>query len=114
MVLALLLVVLLGEVYRRTRRRLHALLPTLPPAWRLLRRDLADATRRVAWWEWAGLGAATALGLALRLRYLGQPMRYDESATWLDYASRPLVRGLADYRFPNNHLLHTLLVHVSA
>ena len=45
---------------------------------------------------------------------LFQPIRYDEAATWIDYASQPLVKSLSDYRFPNNHLFHTLLVHVSA
>lgn len=114
MILALLLVVLLGEVYRRTRHRLRALLPSLPAGWRVLRALLGDAARRVAPWEWGGVAAMTLLGLFVRLRYLDQPMRYDESATWLDYASRPVARGLSDYRFPNNHLLHTLLVHVSA
>lgn len=114
MILALLLVVLLGEVYRRTRRRVRALLPLLPPAWRALRAQLGDSARGIARWEWWGIAAITLLALLVRVMYLGQPMRYDESATWLDYASRPIAQGLSDYRFPNNHLLHTLLVHVSA
>ena len=50
----------------------------------------------------------------MRWAPLFQPIRYDEAATWIDYASQPLAQALSDYRFPNNHLFHTLLVHVSA
>ena len=55
----------------------------------------------------------TVAGAALRARYLSQPMRYDEAFTYLAYASQPLAKGLARYDYPNNHLLHTLLVHVT-
>lgn len=114
MFLALLVLLALGESYRRTRHRIRAARPLVARDWGLLRADVAAALRRVARWEWMSLGAITALGIWLRLRDLAQPIRYDEAATWMDYASRPLVQGLADYRFPNNHLFHTLLVHVSA
>jgi Dolichyl-phosphate-mannose-protein mannosyltransferase len=57
--------------------------------------------------------AACGLGLGLRLHYLGLPMRYDEATSFNNYASRPLYIGLTDYREPNNHLFHTLLVHIS-
>jgi hypothetical protein len=57
------------------------------------------------------LGIITLIGLLLRLRFAGQPMRYDESATVLGYASKPLYLGLSIYNEPNNHLFHTLLVH---
>ena len=112
MFLALLVVLLLGEVWRRSRHRLRALLPTMPDAWRALRMDVRIALARVAAWEWIGLIIATTLAIVLRARELSQPIRYDEAATWLDYASQPLGRALSDYRFPNNHLFHTLLVHL--
>ena len=114
MFLTILLVAFLGEVVRRRRHGLAAILRTLPPASRALRAEVRAAIGRVATWEWAGLAAVTALAVLLRLRHLGQPIRYDEAATWLDYASQPLGHALSDYRFPNNHLLHTLLVHMSA
>ena len=114
MFLALLVVLLLGEVWRRSRHRLRALLPTMPDAWRALRMDVRIALARVAAWEWIGLIIVTTLAIVLRARELSQPIRYDEAATWLDYASQPLGRALSDYRFPNNHLFHTLLVHLSA
>jgi uncharacterized membrane protein len=40
-------------------------------------------------------------------------MRYDESGTSVHYASKPLYIGLTSYTAPNNHLFHTLLVHLS-
>src|SRR4051812_19023191 len=50
------------------------------------------------------------LGLALRVYYLAQPMRYDESVTYLYFASRPWLAVFASYRYPNNHIFHTALV----
>lgn len=56
----------------------------------------------------------TLLAFAVRVPYLAQPMRFDESLTYLMFASQPLSESLAIYSDPNNHLLHTLLVHLSA
>src|ERR1043166_4190289 len=55
----------------------------------------------------------TLLGAALRAMYLAQPMRYDESVTYLDYASQPWATALGSYTYPNNHVLHTALVKVA-
>lgn len=51
-------------------------------------------------------------GIFVRLRYLGQPIRYDEAFTYIQYATKPLYLSLSDYSYPNNHLFHTLLVHI--
>ncbi len=51
-------------------------------------------------------------GIALRLRFFSEPVRYDEVYTFLHYASRPLFIGIAYYTV-NNHLLNTLLMHIS-
>lgn len=48
--------------------------------------------------------------VALRVVYIGQPMRYDESYTFLMYARRGLLRTISLDYAPNNHLLHTELV----
>ncbi|MFL5561432.1 MAG: glycosyltransferase family 39 protein [Gemmatimonadaceae bacterium] len=114
MILALLVVLALAETYRRTRHRLRALWPRLRRDWRELIARGAISLKRVTVAEWIGVALATALAIALRWRPLFQPMRYDEAATWIDYASQPLAKSLSDYRFPNNHLFHTLLVHLSA
>ncbi|HEX8847968.1 MAG TPA: glycosyltransferase family 39 protein [Gemmatimonadaceae bacterium] len=114
MFLALLVLLALAEGWRRTRHRIRAVRPRLRPEWRALRGECIASLRGVAAWEWALLAVATAIAVALRLRDLDQPIRYDEAATWLDYASKPIAYALSDYRFPNNHLFHTLLVHLAA
>ena len=114
MILALLVVLALAEAYRRTRHRLRALWPVLRRDWHELRARAVISLRRVTIAEWVAIGALTVLAVAIRWAPLFQPMRYDEAATWIDYASQPLAKSLSDYRFPNNHLFHTLLVHLSA
>jgi len=42
--------------------------------------------------------------------HLAIPMRYDESATYLTYASQGWVQAFTGYATPNNHVFHTLLV----
>jgi len=46
----------------------------------------------------------------LRLLYIAQPMRYDESVTWVYFARYPWHDALSLYTYPNNHLFHTALV----
>lgn len=114
MILATLVLLALAETFRRTHRRLRALWPRLRSAWSELRRDAVVSLRRIPRWEWLAISIITALAVVVRWAPLFQPIRYDEAATWIDYASQPLAQALSDYRFPNNHLFHTLLVHVSA
>lgn len=64
-------------------------------------------------WHLLAVGAIVGLAAGLRLYFLSQPMRYDESYTFLLYASKPLRVGLSDYSAPNNHLFHTFLVHLA-
>jgi Dolichyl-phosphate-mannose-protein mannosyltransferase len=59
------------------------------------------------------LAATVLVALAVRIVFLFQPMRYDESDTFVHYASRPLYIGISAYTAPNNHILHTILVHAS-
>jgi hypothetical protein len=63
--------------------------------------------------HFAALGLVTIGALLVRLEFLFQPMRYDESGTFVHYGSKPLYIGLTSYTAPNNHLFHTLLVHLS-
>jgi hypothetical protein len=64
-------------------------------------------------WHLAALGSIVALGVVLRVRAIGQPINYDEAFSYLQYASRPFFVAWSNYSYPNNHLLHTLLVHAS-
>ncbi len=50
-------------------------------------------------------------GFVIRLRYIFQPVRYDEAFTYLYYARKPALVGISFYSAPNNHVFHTLLVH---
>ena len=66
-----------------------------------------------AWRLAAAVGAAAAAGLAFRVAHLDIPLRYDEATTFLHYASRGWGYAARTYDTPNNHVLHTLLVHLS-
>ncbi|MFN7036959.1 MAG: glycosyltransferase family 39 protein [Bellilinea sp.] len=61
------------------------------------------------------LPAVSLLFLALIVRWLfvNVPMEHDEAYTFSVFAVQPLRLGLSDYHYPNNHLFHTLLVHIS-
>jgi hypothetical protein len=63
--------------------------------------------------HWLPFLLILVIGAALRISLLNQPLRYDEAVTFVGYASRPLSTALSDYSAPNNHLFHTLLVHLT-
>ncbi|OGS13594.1 MAG: hypothetical protein A2234_04630 [Elusimicrobia bacterium RIFOXYA2_FULL_58_8] len=53
----------------------------------------------------------TLTGAAVRAVYLSQPIRVDEAATYMLYASKPFYQALIiSPNIPNNHPLHTLMV----
>ena len=54
--------------------------------------------------------ALCALGLVLRMVHLDIPMRYDESVTYMSYASQGWAHITSSYQNPNNHVFHSLLV----
>ena len=62
----------------------------------------------------SALGVLLALTVAVRIAFLFEPIRYDEAFTFTNYASKPLYVGLSTYTYPNNHLFHTFLVHISS
>ena len=80
-----------------------------------MRRFLVDAVEPdlTVRTHWATLATVCVLGFGLRAAYLAQPIRYDEAATYLAFASRPVWLAVADYSYPNNHIFHTLLVKLS-
>ena len=59
------------------------------------------------------LALITILSFLMRIPLLWQPMQHDESYSSVIFAFEPLFKGLADYHFPNNHVFHTFLVHIS-
>lgn len=50
------------------------------------------------------------IGALLRISRLWEGITYDEAFTCVFYAPKPVSFILSDYTWPNNHLLHTLLV----
>jgi hypothetical protein len=63
--------------------------------------------------DFALLAIFFAIGAWLRVRELNNPIGTDEAASWLYYASKPLIVGVTIWSSPNNHLLNTLLMHLS-
>jgi len=61
----------------------------------------------------APLALLTLVGLLLRVVLVSQPMRFDESVSYVQLASRSLHTCLTLYLLNNNHPLHTVLVHFS-
>jgi hypothetical protein len=90
----------LGTLFARLRQEFRTGLHALRPA----REDLGT---------WAGLLVLIALAAGLRLAFLGQPIRYDEAFTHAEYAGRPLYVLVSKYDLPNNHVFHSLCVHVA-
>jgi hypothetical protein len=113
--LAALAMLALAALALATRERVIASLGALAHDARRLRprraaASLRDFARREDVLHWLTLGTLVAVGLALRVAFLGQPMRYDEAYSWLRLASKPLPIALSYYSAPNNHLFHTFLM----
>ncbi len=110
---ALALVCALGYVARRPiARYLDQLVSDAVTAIAAARR-LGDTIRREPPSHWWTLSIIVLVAIGTRLCFLSQPMRYDEAFTFMQYVSKPLVVGLSRY-FPNNHLFHTFLAHLTA
>jgi hypothetical protein len=86
-------------------------------ATRTLARELGRAARRACAREERlhvlVVAAVVLIGLAVRLQFIDEPMRYDESYSFLHFVARPLDIGLTRYPLPNNHVFQTLLAHVA-
>ena len=63
--------------------------------------------------EWAVVGMIMLMGFVVRFIMLFRPMDYDESYTFLSYASKSFYIIISDYSFPNNHVFHSILVRLS-
>ncbi len=93
---------LLGRAFKKAALRLAADFAIL----------VKSIVRPPLWLALAIIGLTLAALLA-RLPFLSRPMQHDESYTFVTFASAPLKEALTDYNLPNNHLFHTLLVHIS-
>ncbi len=76
------------------------------------RTALAQAPAAFRNWGWM-MGLIAVAGIGLRTWHLNDSMAYDESYTFVNLARQPIYIGIADYNSTNNHLLNTLLMHLS-
>lgn len=81
--------------------------------WRICTATLHRWRRDTSTAHAAALVFILIVGIVLRLNYLDQPMRTDESLTVVQYASAPLYMTVSDYSAPNNHVLHSTAVWLS-
>ena len=97
------------------RRKLTRFLIDIPPEWTGLRFSFSDQLHELLETrvETGAVFTVFAIGIFLRAWHVRRAIRFDEAWTYLEFASKPLVLGLSNYRAPNNHLLNTLLVHFS-
>ena len=90
--------------------------PAPPLLSRARPRDPATATTRASDRDtrvgYVVLGLIVLGGALLRLKYLHEPMRWDESATFQEYARGSLGTIVSTYNRPNNQILYTLLEHL--
>lgn len=59
------------------------------------------------------LVALVLVGMVVRAAFLSIPAKHDETWTYIEFASKPLLVGLSTYDSTNNHLFYTLMMHVS-
>ena len=59
------------------------------------------------------LAGLTLLAFIVRIFLINRPMQHDEAYSAVVFAFEQLKNGLSDYHFPNNHVFHTLLVHIT-
>lgn len=81
--------------------------------WVDLRRALVKLHKRTSRTHKVFVVGLIAAGAVLRLVQMHAPIIYDEAFTYVYYAVRPLPVIISDYSYPNNQILHTLLVKLS-
>jgi hypothetical protein len=102
-------------IFPRRSRHILALLGT---EWRAFRSDSVAfyQTLRHALptgWQAFFLGLIILVGIFARIVFVWRPMQHDEAYTVMAFANTPLFNLLSDYHLPNNHIFHTLMVHLS-
>ena len=98
---------------RRVRRYLAEFLAAAAASISDLYRTLVATLAAESRLHLSALGLVTLSAFLVRLEFLFQPMRYDESATFVSYASPPWYIAISDYQAPNNHVFNSLLAHIS-
>jgi 4-amino-4-deoxy-L-arabinose transferase-like glycosyltransferase len=80
------------------------------PSWKRLIIDwMSYCDRKVC----LSLLALLVVSFLMRIFLIYRPMGHDEAYTAVVFAFEPLSNGLSDYHFPNNHVFHTFLAHLT-
>ncbi len=82
----------------------------LSEGWQDLRADFRPRLSERG--EWLRVGMLLAAAIILRIPFLDQPLGHDEAYTYIGFARRSLWAVVSDYHLPNNHVFHTILVHL--
>lgn len=103
--------------WRRSSSRATHWIMSIPVCLHFLGQDWATFWRAVRKFGrskmiWALL-AVTGIAIILRIFLIMAPMQHDEAYSAVIFGFEPLHNSLSDYHYPNNHVFHTLLVHVS-
>jgi 4-amino-4-deoxy-L-arabinose transferase-like glycosyltransferase len=80
----------------------------------LLVDELRDAWSSESRSHRLALAVIVVIGVALRLLYVGQPMRNEEAVAYLDFVRRPWPAAVSGYASAGNHLLYTVLAKAAA
>jgi len=103
------LLFLRGRLVTRTAH----VIKSLPVCVAEKRQSILHWLRSESQWHLISLGMITVGAILLRVVYLGEPPRIDESFTYVTFARRSIIHALTLYPAPNNHVLHTALVWIS-
>ena len=76
-------------------------------------RQIAEYGRKDGWIYRTGLCIVFLIGIIIRGMLLFNPIRSDEAYTYVDFSSKAFIHLISDYSAPNNHILHSILVHIA-
>ena len=72
------------------------------------------AERTPPWWSDHLLLLIVGVAIVLRLTAITEPMRFDESVTYVEFVLKPWSAVVGSYPYPNNHVLFSLLAKLTS
>ncbi len=93
-------------------RLLQSLFESFGELWRESMESWKEALRNDGRLQIISLCVIVLVSVAVRVYFIDQPIRYDEAHSFTHFSSKPIYIALSNYSSVNNHLFHTLLVHV--
>ncbi len=103
---------LVAALKNALRRLLYSFFESFGELWRESMESWKSALKTDGRLHVIALCVIVLVSVAVRVYFIDQPIRYDEARSFTHYSSRPIYVALSNYSSVNNHLFHTLLVHV--